>query len=425
MTRGNSTTQRRKGAELFFERTAPRLCGSAARLLAILVLAATAVVHAQERDVRIRAARVLDGTGQALANATVVVNGSRITAIEPSSSGAVDIDLGHSTLLPGLIDVHSHIGWHFGSNGRFEPRAQTPTQDILYAAENAYLTLMAGFTTIQSPGQPGDVDLRDAIARGVLPGPRILTSIVQIIPSNGTADTLRQTVRELKKQRADVLKIFDAVGRGGVTLTMTREQFEALCGEASAQGLRTMVHAQTSESIRLAVDAGCMQIEHGIGADDAALKLMAERGVYFDPHVGVLAQNYLRNKLKFLGVGDYNEGTFTSMEQAERLNAILIRKAVATQGLKLVMGSDAVAGAHGRNADELVARVRQGRQSPMAAIVSATSLAAESLQLDKTIGRLAPGYQADIIAVDGDPTTDITALTRVTFVMREGKIYKR
>jgi imidazolonepropionase-like amidohydrolase len=269
------------------------------------------------------------------------------------------------------------------------------------------------------------VDLREAIARGVLPGPRILTSIVQIIPSNGTADTLRQTVRELKKQRADVVKIFDAVGRGGVTLTMTREQFEALCGEARAQGLRTMVHAQTSESIRLAVDAGCMQIEHGVGADDAALKLMAERGVYFDPHVGVLAQNYLRNKLKFLGVGDYNEDTFTSMEQAERLNAILIRKAVATPGLKLVMGSDAVAGAHGRNADELVARVRQGRQAPMAAIASATSLAAESLQLDKTIGTLGPGYQADIIAVDGDPTRDITALTRVTFVMRDGKIYKR
>jgi len=417
-------TQRRRGAEFSFKRISPRLCGSASRL-AVLVLVATAVVHSQERDVRIRAARVLDGAGHVLANATVIVRGARITAIEQSGSGPVDIDLGPSTLLPGLIDVHSHIGWHFGSTGRFEPRAQTPSQDILYAAENAYLTLMAGFTTIQSPGQPGDVDLRDAIARGILPGPRILTSIVQIIPNSGTADTLRQTVRELKKQRADVVKIFDAVGRGGVTLTMTREQFEALCGEASAQGLRTLVHAQTSASIRLAVDAGCTQIEHGVGADDATLKLMAERGVYFDPHVGVLVQNYLRNKHKFLGVGDYTEDTFAAMEHAERLNAMLIRKAVATPGLKLVMGSDAVAGAHGRNADELVERVRQGRQGPMAAIVSATSLAAESLKLDKTIGRLAPGYQADMIAVDGDPTTDITALTRVTFVMRDGKVYKR
>jgi imidazolonepropionase-like amidohydrolase len=393
-------------------------------LLAVLALVAPAVVHAQQSDVRIRAARVLDGTGQVLANATVVVSGSRIAAIESSSSKPVDIDLGQSTLLPGLIDVHAHIGWHFGPNGRFEPRAQTASQDILYAAENAYLTLMAGFTTIQSPGQPGDVDLRAAIARGVLPGPRILTSIAQITPDSAP-DELRQKVRELKKLGADVVKIFDSVGRGGVERTMTRDQFDALCGEARAQGLRTMVHAQTTESVRAAVNAGCMQIEHGIGVDDSALKLMAERGVYFDPHVGVLMQNYLRNRLRFLGVADYTEARFASMEQAMRINAAMIRKAVAMPGLKLVMGSDAVAGAHGRNADELVERVRQGRQAPMDAIVSATSVAAESLSLGKSVGRLAAAYQADIIAVDGDPTTDITALTRVVFVMREGKIYKR
>ena len=206
---------------------------------------------------------------------------------------------------------------------------------------------------------------------------------------------------------------------------MTRDQFEALCGEAKAQGLRTMVHAQTTESVRMAVNAGCMQIEHGVGIDEAALKLMAERGVYFDPHVGVVMQNYHRNRLRFLGVGDYTEDSFASMEQAMRLNAVMIRKAVAMPGLKLVMGSDAVAGAHGRNADELVERVRQGRQTPMDAIVSATSLAAESLNLAKSVGKLASGHQADIIAVDGDPTTDITALTRVAFVMREGRIYKR
>ena len=403
-------TQRRKGAS---------------RLLAVLVLVVTAIVHAQERDVRIRAARVLDGTGQILPNATVVVRGSSIAAIELGSSVPADIDLGEATLLPGLIDVHVHIGWHFGSSGRFEPRAATPAQEILYAAENAYVTLMSGVTTIQSPGQPGDVDLRDAIARGVLPGPRVLTSIVQVAP-RGTPAELRQQVRELKKQRADVVKIIASVGlRGGGERMMTRDQFEALCGEAKAQGLRTMVHAQTNESVRAAVNAGCMQIEHGVGIDESSLKLMAERGVYFDPNVGVVMQNYLRNRSRFVGVGDYTEDGFASMEQVIRFNGVLIRKAVATPGLKLVMGSDAVAGAHGRNADELVERVRQGRQTPMDAIVSATSLAAESLNLGKSVGRLAPGYQADIIAVDGDPTTDITALTRVGFVMREGKIYKR
>ena len=392
---------------------------------ALAVLFATAVVQTQPGDLRLRAARVLDGTGRILENVTVVVRGSKITAVESSSSTPADLDFGSSTLLPGLIDVHTHIGWHFGPNGRFEPRAVTPSQDILYAAENAYLTLMAGFTTIQSPGQPGDVDLRDAIARGVLPGPRILTSIVQITPMTGTAPELRQKVRELKRLRADVVKIIDSVGRGGVEQAMTREQWEALCGEAREQGLRTLVHAQTTESVRSAVNAGCMQIEHGIGIDDSALKLMAERGVYFDPNVGVVMQNYLRNRSRFLGFGDYTEERFASMEQVMRLNAALIRRAVATPGLKLVMGSDAVAGAHGRNVDELIERGRQGGQKPIDGITSATSLAAASLGLEKTIGRIAPGYQADIIAVDGDPTTDIRALTRVTFVMREGKVYKR
>ena len=396
------------------------------RILVAVVLSLSVEVHAQQDDLRIRAARVIDGTGQVLTNTTVIVRGTTIRALEVSSSVRPDIDLGESTLLPGLIDVHAHIGWHFGANGRYEPRAATAAQDVLYAAENAYVTLMAGFTTVQSPGQPGDVDLRDAIARGVFPGPRLLTSIVQITPATGTAAELRHTVRELKRLRADVVKIIDAVGgRGRAEHVMMPDQWEALCSEAREQGLRTMVHAQTTASVKQAVEAGCTQIEHGLGIDESALKLMAERGVYFDPNVGLVMQNYLRNRNRFAGVGDYTEEGFAAMERAIGLNSALIRKAVATPGLKLVMGSDAVAGAHGRNADELVERVRQGGQSPMAAIVSATSLAADSLNLGDTIGRVAPGYRADMIAVEGNPAADIRALTRVTFVMRDGRIYKR
>ena len=258
--------------------------------VALTLLLSTAVVQAQQREIRIRAARGFDGTGRVLENVTVVVRGSSITSIEASNFEPVDIDLGRSTLLPGLIDVRAHIGWHFGPSGRFEPRAQTQTQDILYAAENAYLTLIAGFTTIQNPGQPGDVDLREAIARGILPGPRILTSIAQITPNSGTPADLRQRVRELKRLGTDVVKVIASVARGGVEQMMTRDQLEALCGEARAQRLRTMVHAQTTEEVRSAVNAGCMQIEHGTDIDDSALKLMAERGVYFDPHVGVVMQ---------------------------------------------------------------------------------------------------------------------------------------
>jgi imidazolonepropionase-like amidohydrolase len=185
-----------------------------------------------------------------------------------------------------------------------------------------------------------------------------------------------------------------------------------------------MVHAHAAEAIKAAVLAGCGQVEHGVFVDDEALKLMAERGVYFDPNIGVVIQNYLRNKPKFLGIGNYTEEGFAHMEKAVALNNVMIKKAVGTSGLKLVMGTDAVAGAHGRNADELLARVREGGQKPMDAIISATSLASKSLNLEARIGTLAPGFDADLIAVDGDPTKDVTALTRVVFVMKGGKVYK-
>jgi len=151
---------------------------------------------------------------------------------------------------------------------------------------------------------------------------------------------------------------------------------------------------------------------------------MADRGVYFDPNIGLVLQNYIRNKPKYLGIGTYTEEGFAYMEKAVPTNFAMFRKAVATPGLKIVMGTDAVAGAHGRNADELVARVKEGGQKAMDAIVSATSLSAESLRLDSVIGTLAPGFEADLIGLDGDPTADITVLTRVAFVMKGGRIYK-
>ena len=151
---------------------------------------------------------------------------------------------------------------------------------------------------------------------------------------------------------------------------------------------------------------------------------MAARGTYFEPNVGLVLQNYLENKARFLGIGNYNEEGFAYMEKGLALNASMIKKAVATPNLKMVLGTDAVAGAHGHNADEIVERVRQGHQQPMDAIASATSLAAKSMRLDKTIGTLAAGYDADLVGLDGDPLTDITAVTRVAFVMKGGKVYK-
>jgi imidazolonepropionase-like amidohydrolase len=188
--------------------------------------------------------------------------------------------------------------------------------------------------------------------------------------------------------------------------------------------MRTMVHAHSPESIKASVNAGCQQIEHGVFANDEVLKLMADKGVYFDPNVGVVLQNYLANKAHYLGIGNYNEEGFAYMEKGLALNEAMIKKAVATPKLMMVMGTDAVAGAHGHNADEIVARVKQGNQKPMDALIGATSLAAKSMRLEKTTGTIAPGMEADIIGLDGDPTADITAVKRVSFVMKGGTIYK-
>ena len=390
-----------------------------------LFLAAPALVAQPGPAIRIHSATVLDGTGRTLRNATVVVQGSKITAVETGTPANATYNLGQVTVLPGMIDVHSHIGWHFDRNGRYAASPGTPAQEILYAAENGYVTLLAGFTTIQSPGAANDVELRDAIARGVLPGPRILTSIRQLNERSGTADEIRQKVRQLKADGADVVKIFASASiRDGGKQTMTDDQLKAACGEARSIGIRTMVHAHSAESAKATVNAGCDQVEHGVLLDQEALTLMAAKGVYFDPNVGVVLQNYLSNKAKFLGIGNYNEEGFAYMEKGLALNAAMIKKAVATPNLKMVLGTDAVAGAHGHNADEIIERVRLGGQKPMDAIVSATSMAARSLGLDKTIGTLAAGYEADVIALDGDPLTDITAVTRVAFVMKGGTVYK-
>jgi imidazolonepropionase-like amidohydrolase len=392
--------------------------------LFITVLAVPALL-AQSPAIRIHAATVIDGTGKVVRNATVVVQGSKITAIETGTGSNATYDLGRLTVMPGMIDVHAHVAWHFDKDGRYAARPGTPAQEILYSAENAYVTLQAGFTTIQSPGSPSDVELRDAVARGVLPGPRILTSIRQLNERSGTPEEIRQKVRQLKSDGADVIKIFASASiRDGGKQTMTDEQLNAACGEARTLGIRTMVHAHSPESIKASVNAGCLQIEHGVFATDEVLKLMADKGVYFDPNVGVVLQNYLKNKEHYLGIGNYNEEGFAYMEKGLKLNADMIKRAVATPKLMMVMGTDAVAGAHGHNADEIVERVRQGNQKPIDAIIGATSLAAKSMNLDKTIGTLAPGFEADLVAVDGDPLTDITAVTRVAFVMKGGTVYK-
>jgi imidazolonepropionase-like amidohydrolase len=381
---------------------------------------------AQTDTATIRVARMIDGRGGFInGNVVVTVRDGKIAAVNQAVAGAATHDLPTLTLLPGFIDTHVHIGWHFDAKGRYHSGPEPSDQAALYGAENAYLTLMAGFTTVQSVGAASDKPLRDAIARGVLPGPRILTSLGSISNPKLTTDQIREEIRKKKAEGADLIKIFASASiRDGGVPTLTQEQLDAACGESRAQGLRSMVHAHSPESMMRAARARCTVVEHGGLANAEALKALADAGVYFDPNIGLVTQNYLENKTRFLGIGNYTEEGFTAMEKALSLKDAMFSAALKTPGLKMVMGTDAVAGAHGQNAREPIERIKSG-QSPMAAIIGMTSLAAESMGLEKTIGTIAPGYNADLVGVEGDPRGDVTALQRVRFVMKDGKVYKR
>jgi imidazolonepropionase-like amidohydrolase len=185
-----------------------------------------------------------------------------------------------------------------------------------------------------------------------------------------------------------------------------------------------MIHAQSAESMIRAARAHCTSVEHGVMATQEALTLLAQNGVWFDPNIGLNFPNYFEYKPRFLGLGNYTEEGFAAMEKAHALGGPMFAMALRTTGLKMVMGTDANAGAHGQNARETIERVRIG-QKPMEALIDLTSRGAESMNLQNTIGAIVPGLEADLVAVDGDPLTDITALQRVRFVMKAGKIYKR
>jgi len=391
--------------------------------LFLALLLAPGTTH-QDPEVSLRAGLLLDGKGGVRRDARLSIEGARIKTVETNAQ-AVRYDLRGLTLLPGLIDVHVHIGYHFARDGRADTRQETPAQAMLAMVENAYATLMGGFTTVQSVGAPSDVDLRDATARGRLPGPRVLTSLRPISDETLSADQLKEAVRKLKAEGADLVKIFasKSIREAGVQ-TMSLAQLQAACGEAKALGLRSLVHAHSAESVRAATLAGCTQIEHGVFVTDSEIALMADHATFFDPNIGLVLQNYLENKTKFLGVGNYTEEGFAHMERAIPTNVSMFKRALANRRLKIVFGTDAVAGAHGRNAEEAIYRIQVGGQRPMDAIVSMTSLAALSLGLQDRIGSIAPGMEADLIGVDGDPREDPTALRRVIFVMRGGKVYK-
>jgi len=405
-----------------------KIVGCAMALLTAAVAQQPAApTYPKSNRIVIAASTVLDGQGRVLHNTRIVIEGSKIVAIDPKA-GPVDYDLRGLTVLPGWIDAHVHLNWFFGKNGKLAGADASPAESAYAAAANAWAMLMAGFTTVESVGSPADVPLRDAIARGTLPGPRILTSVEPLTGRGeqpGTPDEIRAFVRKQKQAGADLIKIYASGGMRQGGMTLSQEQLNAACDEAKKQGLRTLVHA-FREAVRAATLAGCAEIEHGLGASDDDLKLMAERGTYFDPQAGLLIETYLLNADKYAGTPFFPKTAegFASMKEILPMLHDLMRRAAKTPGLKIVFGTDAVAGTHGRNAEEFVDRVPDAGVDPLSAMVSANSLAAEALGMGDQIGSIAPGLQADIIALDGDPLKDITAVRRVVFVLKGGIVYK-
>ena len=377
--------------------------------------------------ITLKAARVLDGRGGVVENGVVTVQGTKIVSVAPAKAGETyTYEFPNATIMPGMIDVHVHLQWIFGPNGNYNnypnQRDMTKAYQTDAILENARVTLMAGFTTVQSPGWNEDKPLNAAIQAGVVNGPRIITSLQPV--ASGTPEAIRASVRQHKADGADFIKFFASGSiRQGGKMNVTQEQLDAVCGEARAQGLRTLVHAHDPASIIASVKAGCTEIEHGVFADDAAIKAMKDANVWFDPNIGLVLQNYLEHHDEYLDSSIPPEG-FAFMQAGIPLVTTVFKKALAA-GLRMPMGTDAVAGAHGHNAREIIARVKDGGQAPMDAIVGATSLSAESMNLGKEIGTLAPTYDADIIVVPGDPTKDITALRTVSFVMKGGQVEKK
>ena len=264
----------------------PELCLRSWRLCVTFGFGLALVLTASSQTV-LKTSTVLDGKGGTLKNVQIVVDGFTISKVAPGAAKPT-YDLTGLTVMPGWIGTHVHIGAHYGADGKATmggSRTETPGETALYGEGNAYQTLLAGFTTVQSLGAPTDKPLRDLINAGVIPGPRILTSIRQINENTGDPEKIRAYVRQAAQEGADVIKLFATKSiRDGGAQSMTDAQIQATCAEAKAQKLRSVVHAHASEGAKAAILAGCTAIEHGAFLNDDVLQMMADRGVYFDPN---------------------------------------------------------------------------------------------------------------------------------------------
>ena len=411
-------------------------------LLPALPLAAQAPAR-----ILIRAGHIVDvHTGSEPADQTIVVTGDRITAIAPTAStpkqsGDQEIDLRSLTILPGLIDVHTHLT----DDTNFDPYHELSTsvaKSALIGARNARVTLGAGFTTVRNVGADGyaDVDLRDAINEGLVEGPHMQVSgpplgitgghcdenllpISYHVQGGGVADgieAVQHKTRETIKYGADLIKI---CATGGVlskgddpqASQYTLEEMQAIVADAHRLGRKVAAHAHGAQGILWASEAGVDSIEHGSYMNDEDIAMMKKHGTYFVPTA------YLVDWMQENGhLPPFYLQKMKDVSAVEKANA---KKAIAA-GIKVALGTDAAVYPHGLNAHELDVYVNQFGMKPLAALQTGTLNAADLMGWSDKVGSLDPGKWADIIAVNGDPLQDVRILQHVSFVMKAGVVYK-
>jgi imidazolonepropionase-like amidohydrolase len=422
-------------------------------LLLLGAVVVPALGHAQEQ-IAIRAGRLVDvERGEVRRDQVVLVRGGRIMSVQAASarlpSGIEVIDLSRYTVLPGLIDCHTHLIGDAAGADVLQPLERSEAQEALTGVSNARATLLAGFTTVRDVGTYRafvDVALRDAIAEGTIAGPRMKVAGAYVTVSTGagelvgaapdvtlpatvrfgvanSADEVRARVRAILNGGADFIKIlatgavFTRGTKPGVS-EFTEEQIRAAVEQAAEYGTFVAAHAHGAEGIKRAVRAGVRSIEHGSLMDDAAVALMKQHGTWLVPDIwnGDYTDSVGRAQ-------HWPEDILRKNTETTETQRVGFRKAVAA-GVKIAYGTDSGIYPHGMNAMQLPYMVKYG-MTPMQAIRSATLSAAQLMAWQDSVGSIAPGKYADIVAVEGDALADLKSFRRVSFVMKDGVIYKR